>query len=149
MVATPWALALASTALPLPESRSTITRTVTPSLSIWSAMVWNWFLSPWAFWMSYFKPLALNASAREGRSWASHRTEDLLSGRITPMNGFLPLPPEVEEPLAVLEPVVLPELTDLPLLHALSASPVAAVATRRRSICFFIRYPFWDGERSE
>ncbi|OLE23219.1 MAG: hypothetical protein AUG49_16725 [Catenulispora sp. 13_1_20CM_3_70_7] len=151
MVATPWDLALFSTALPLPESRSTITSTVTPSLSIWSAMVWNWFLSPWAFWMSYFRPLALNAAASEGRSWLSQRTEDLLSGRITPMNGFLPLPPELEEPEepeAVFEPVVPEELeTDLPLLHALSAIPVAAVATRMRSICLFIRYPFWDGGR--
>src|ERR1051326_1540399 len=149
MVATPWALALVSTALPLPESRSTITRTVTPSLSIWSAMVWNWFLSPCAFWMSYFRPLALNAASSEGRSWLSHRTEDLLSGRITPMNGFLPPPPEpeVEDPPAVLELVLPDGLTDLPLLHALSASPAAAVATTKRSICLFIRYPFWDGGR--
>src|SRR3954471_70391 len=144
MVATPWDLALFSTALPLPESRSTMTRTVTPSLSICSPMVWNWFLSPWAFWMSYFRPLALNAASREGRSWLSQRTEDLLSGRITPMNGFLPPAAPAE-----LEPPVLEEPgevdTDLPLLHALSAIPVAAVATRRRSICLFIRYPFWDG----
>ena len=52
MVATPWALALSSTALPVPLSRLTIIRTVAPLVIIWSAMVWNWVLSPCAFWMS-------------------------------------------------------------------------------------------------
>ena len=75
------------TALPVPESRLTIMRTVAPLVIIWSAMVWNWVLSPWAFWMSYWTPAALNASSRYLRSAVSHRTEDALSGRMTPIFG--------------------------------------------------------------
>src|SRR5690606_1292631 len=49
------------------------------------AIVWNWFLSPWAFWMSNSTPAAWNASVRYLRSAVSHRAEDLLSGRMTPI----------------------------------------------------------------
>jgi hypothetical protein len=48
----PWAFALSSTAFPEPESRLTIISTFTPLVIIWSAIVWNWVLSPCAFWMS-------------------------------------------------------------------------------------------------
>src|SRR5690349_20064776 len=40
--------------------------------------------------MSYFTPLALNAAASAGRSSLSQRTEDLVSGRMTPTNAFRP-----------------------------------------------------------
>src|SRR5690349_22566548 len=99
MVATPADAALDSTALPVTLSRLTITRTLTPLVIIWSAMVWNWFLSPCAFWMSYCTPAALNAASRYGRSAVSHRAEDLLSGRMTPILGVfaLPLAPPLPE----------------------------------------------------
>src|SRR5262245_106135 len=87
MVPMPAAFALSSTALPVPESRLTIIRTVTPPVIIWSAMVWNAALSPWAFWMSYWTPAFLNAASRYGRSAVSQRTDDLLSGRMTPILG--------------------------------------------------------------
>lgn len=109
MVATPCDLALSSTALPVPESRLTIIRAVTPLVIICSAMVWKAVLSFWAFWMSYWTLAALNASSRKRRSAVSQRGEDLLSGRITPILGvFL----ESAEPLpesslqAVKPPVV-------------------------------------------
>src|SRR3954447_11649540 len=72
------------TAAALGESRLTIRRTLTPSLSIWSAIVANFALSPLAFWMSDCTPAALNAWARNGRSAFSQRAEDCVSGRITP-----------------------------------------------------------------
>src|SRR5512143_4053016 len=70
---------------------STIMRTFTPFWIMPSAIVWNWFLSPCAFWMSYFTLAALNACSRNGRSAVSQRTEDLLSGRITPTYGCFAL----------------------------------------------------------
>src|SRR5690348_9323876 len=87
MVPMPAAFALSSTALPVPESRLTIMSTVTPLVIIWSAMVWNAALSPCAFWMLYCTPAALKAASRYGRSAVSHRTDDLLSGRMTPILG--------------------------------------------------------------
>src|SRR4051794_12688797 len=66
------------------ESRLTINRTLTPSLSIWSAIVANFALSPLAFWMSDCTPAALKALARNGRSAFSQRADDWVSGRITP-----------------------------------------------------------------
>src|SRR5262249_29852676 len=64
--------------------------TLTPLFSIPSAIVWNWLVSPCAFWMSNFTPACLNAAVRLGRSWVSYRAEDLVSGRMTPMYGCLP-----------------------------------------------------------
>src|SRR6266536_2198263 len=119
MVATPWALALSSTALPVPESRLTMTSTLTPLVSIWSAMVWKAFLSPCAFWMSYLTPASLNACSRYGRSLPSQRAEVLLSGRMTPTNGCLLLP---EVPL---EPPELPHAASPP------SATAPAVATAR------------------
>src|SRR5690606_22343263 len=102
MVATPCDFALSSTALPVPLSRLVIISTVAPLVIIWSAIVWNWFLSPWAFWMSNSTPAAWNASVRYLRSAVSHRAEDLLSGRMTPiLPGFAgadaPPPPSCAE----------------------------------------------------
>src|SRR5687767_2501090 len=77
-------------------------RTVAPFVIIWSARVWKAFLSPWAFWMSDSTPAALNASERNLRSAVSQRTEDLLSGRITPILGVLP-PPLLPEPVSLPE----------------------------------------------
>src|SRR4051812_25746192 len=67
-------------------------------------MVWKALLSPWAFWMSDCTPAALNASVRYLRSAVSQRADDLLSGRITPILGVLPVPepdpePELDEEL--------------------------------------------------
>src|SRR5215813_11932237 len=109
MVATPCAFALSSTALPVPESRFTMTRTFTPLVSIWSAIVWKAFLSPCAFWMSYLTPASLNACSRYGRSLPSQRAEVLLSGRMTPTKGCLELP-------------------ELPLELPHAASPLSAIA---------------------
>src|SRR4029450_1624070 len=92
MVATPCDLALSRTALPVPESRLTIISTLAPPVIIWSAIVWNWVLSPWAFWMSYWTPAALKACSRSGLSAVSQRAEDLVSGRMTPILGVLPPP---------------------------------------------------------
>ena len=98
MVATPCDLALSSTALPVPESRLTIISTLAPPVIIWSAMVWNWVLSPWAFWMSYSTPAALKAASRSGLSLFSQRAEDLVSGRMTPTLAGLSAPPAAVSP---------------------------------------------------
>src|SRR3954454_9140979 len=84
MVAMPAFLALSSTALPVPESRLTIMRALTPLEIMPSAMVWNWVLSPCAFWMSAWTPAASNASLRYLASAVAHRAELLVSGRMTP-----------------------------------------------------------------
>ncbi|GAB3999670.1 hypothetical protein GCM10029992_29130 [Glycomyces albus] len=94
MVATPWALAFSMTVAPVPESRLTVTRTLTPLVSIWSAMVWKSSRLPWAFWMSYSTPAASKAASRYWRSAVSHRSEEAESGRITPMKGVSSSPPE-------------------------------------------------------
>src|SRR5690349_9364529 len=119
----PWAWAFCSTALPEPESRLTIMRTLTPLVIIWSAIVWNWATSPWAFWMSYSTPAASKASFRYLASAVSHRADDLVSGRITPTLGVVPPP----SPLSVLSPLGVSLL-----LHPASSNPeamTAAVAT--------------------
>src|SRR3954454_24067436 len=84
MTGTPCWWALLMTAAALGESRLTISRTLTPSLSIWSAIVANFALSPLAFWISDSTPAALNALARNGRSAFSQRADDCVSGRMTP-----------------------------------------------------------------
>src|SRR5437870_1652339 len=121
MVGMPAVCALSSTALPVPLSRLTIMRTLTPLVIIWSAMVWNAVLSPWAFWMSYWMPAALNASVRYLRSFVSHRAEDLLSGRMTPTFADLGAAPPLLPELGVeLEP------------HAAVRAPVASSPTAVR-----------------
>src|SRR3954447_13306206 len=94
----PCVLAFSRTALPEPESRLTIMRTLTPLVIIWSAMVWNWVLSPWAFCTSASTPAASNASSRYFRSAVSQRAEDLVSGRMTPIFGVFVFPPPVSSP---------------------------------------------------
>src|SRR4051794_5599365 len=94
----PCAFAFSRTALPEPESRLTIMRTLTPLVIIWSAMVWNWVLSPWAFCTSESTPAVLNASSRYLRSAVSQRAEDFVSGRMTPIFGVFVFPPSVSPP---------------------------------------------------
>ena len=120
MVATPCDLALSSTALPVPESRLTIIRTLTPLVIIWSAMVWNAVLSFCAFWMSDSTPAASNAALRYLRSAPSQRAEDLLSGRITPIFGFLALEP----PASSEEPPLSPQAAMLPVARRPTAAKV-------------------------
>src|SRR6476660_10020336 len=82
------------------ESRLTIISTETPSLIRAAQIVPNFALSPPAFWMSDFRPAAVNAFSRLGRSLASQRGEVVASGRITPtVLAFAPLP---EDPLELL-----------------------------------------------
>src|ERR1700730_13934438 len=107
MTGTPDALALSITALPVPESRLTIIRTVAPPVIIWSAMVWNWVLSPWAFWMSDWTPAWSKADLRYLRSAVSQRTDEALSGRMTPIFGVfagVPPPAWLELPQAATPP---------------------------------------------
>src|SRR5215468_204979 len=128
MTGTPAAWAFLITAVPLPASRSVMTRTLTPSVSIWSAMVWNWAGSPWAFWMSLFTPAASKACFRKGLSAVSQRTEDLVSGRMTPMSGVLAAGLEPEPALLLLE---LPHADRPPA----TTSPAAAKARIPLRIC--------------
>src|SRR3954452_2110346 len=111
MTGTPCCLALLMTAAADGESRLTISSTFAPLLSIWSAIVANFALSPLAFWMSESTPAAWNASLRYLRSAVSQRADDAASGRITPT---LPLGFWV---LVVL----LPPLLELLLLSLLSS----------------------------
>src|SRR5215211_1526466 len=134
MVATPCDLALSSTALPVPESRLVIISTLAPLVIIWSAIVWNWVLSPWAFWMSYWTPAALNASSRSGLSAVSQRAEDLVSGRMTPTLGVLPPPP----------PPPPPPLSSSPPQAARMSVSAATAAIRPRNLLCMTR-PFRRG----
>src|SRR5450631_1913111 len=84
----PAAFALASTAAPLALSRLTISRTLTFSLIIWSAIDWNFVTSPFAFWMSESTPAASKAALSSGRSLVSQRAEEAESGRMTPTFGL-------------------------------------------------------------
>jgi hypothetical protein len=97
----PWSCAFLMTVAADGESRLTIARTVAPSLIIWSAIVPNLALSPLAFWMSYSTPAASKAWPRNLRSNDSQRTEDAVSGRMTPtlpLGLSPPPPPELELP---------------------------------------------------
>src|SRR5438876_194644 len=136
MVATPWLAAFFSTAAPVWSSRLTIIRTFAPLVIIWSAMVWNAVLSPWAFWMSYWTPAALNAAVSAGRSAVSQRAEDLLSGRITPIFAFLAFALLLDELL-------------LELPQAVTLIRMAAVAAVRPRIPLRIeKGPFWSSRRA-
>src|SRR4051812_37339811 len=99
-------------------------------------MVCIFCASFWAFWMSYLTPAALNAASSFGRSWLSHRGEDVVSGRMTPT-----LPDAAPPPLLLL----LELLELLPPPQAVSASKAAAVQAvarvRRRTMmgpCHFV-----------
>src|SRR5215217_466572 len=126
MTGTPCSLALLMTAAALGESRLTIRSTLAPALSIWSAIVANFALSPLAFWISDSTPAALNASPRYLRSAVSQRADDAASGRITPtlalLAGVLVAPP----------PPPLVDGSSLPHATTLNAR-VAATATAPRA----------------
>src|SRR5919112_2897364 len=129
MVLTPCALALFSMAAPDSESRLTIARTVTPSVSIWSAMVCIRDASPWAFWIVASTPAALKAFSSCGRSALSQRADDLVSGRITPT---LPLLAASPPPVAVPPPLLPPVLLSPPQAVSASVMPTTpANATDR------------------
>src|SRR4051812_22707253 len=98
--------------------------TLTPLVSIWSAIVWNRWVEPSAFWMSYWTPAALTACSRYGRSKLSHGVDDVVSGRIPPP---LPFTAELDEPL---EPF---ESSDPPP-HAERVTAAAAVRAVRQTI---------------
>src|SRR6185369_11947243 len=72
--------------------------------------------------MSYGTPAALKAAASSGASSFAHRSEDLVSGRITPILPFIELP-ELDEP--PLPPPLLPQAATVSATHA------PAVASRK------------------
>ena len=136
MVATPCEAAFSWIAAPDSESRLTIASTVTPSAIMPSAMVVIFSASPSAFWMSYSTPAASKAASSSGRSAVSQRTEDSVSGRMTPI-----LP--AASPLPVSPPSSPPSLLSSP--HAVSArakpsTPTAAKLNfrcTRTASCWF------------
>jgi len=128
MVLTPCEAAFSSMALPESESRLTIARTVTPDAIMLSAICVILSASPSAFWMSESTPAASNAAFSAGRSAVSQRTEDSVSGRMTPtlpLAGF----DEFES---------LPELSSL-LPQALSDSAAPRAPTRTKLCIRFTR----------
>src|SRR3954470_7556287 len=128
MTGTPCWCALVITVAADGLSRLTISSALTPSLSIWSAIVANFALSPLAFWMSDCTPAALNAAARNGRSAFSQRAEDWVSGRITPTFSLA---------AGVAVPAAPPLLDEESLPHAATPSiraPAAPTATTRFNI---------------
>src|SRR6476660_6230008 len=116
MVDTPCFLACCSLAAPEALSRLTIARTVTPPVIICWAIVCIFCASFCAFWMSYWTPASLNAASSFGRSWLSHRGDDVVSGRITPTF-----------------PEALPPPLLLPLLLLLLFEPPQAATVSRRA----------------
>src|SRR3954449_8987701 len=122
MTLMPWSCAFLITVAADGESRLTIASTETPSLIIWSAIVANFALSPLAFWMSASTPAALKASPRYLRSKLSQRTEDAVSGRMTPT---LPLAWPPPPP-----PLLLLLLSSPP--HAATVKAMASTATRAK-----------------
>src|SRR4051812_48016085 len=118
-------------------SRLTIARTVTPPVIICWAMVCIFCGSFWAFWMSYLTPAFLKAASRFGRSALSHRGEEVVSGRITPIL------PEALPPLEPELPLPLPPLPLLPQAVAptsRAAERAVRVMMRRRAMrtCHFV-----------
>ena len=85
MTGMPASVAFLITAPPESGSRLVMISALTPALIMPSAIVWNWVASPWAFWMSAWTPAASKAFWKEGRSAFSHRAEDSVSGRMTPI----------------------------------------------------------------
>src|SRR3954451_24377169 len=128
MTLMPWSCAFLITVAADGESRLTIASTETPSLSIWSAIVANFALSPLAFWMSAWTPAALNASPRNGRSAPSQRAEDWVSGRMTPTFSLA---------AGVAVPAALPPLDESSEPHAATPSmraPATPTANTRFNI---------------
>src|ERR687898_2198113 len=122
MTATSCDLALAAIAAPEPESRLTSRSTLAPLVIACSACCCWVDLSPSAFWIVASTPAALKASARNGRSTVSQRTDDLESGSSTatlPASSPPPPPPPPEPPLD----------SSSPQPATASAQPAATVAT--------------------
>src|SRR5215475_12664312 len=93
MVLMPACWAFFRQAVPVSESRLTISSTLTPSLIMLSQRVPNLALSPLAFWMSEVMPAASKALLSNGRSLDSQRGEVVASGRITPTLPVALVPP--------------------------------------------------------
>src|SRR5918994_5350250 len=120
MTLTSWDFALAAIAAPEPESRLTSRMTLAPLVIACSACCCCVDLSPSAFWIVASTPAALKASARNGRSTVSQRTDDLESGSSTAtLPGSSPPPPPPPE----LEPE-----SSSPHPATASAQPAATVA---------------------
>src|SRR3954454_2183491 len=130
MVWTPCCLACCSMAAPEALSRFTIARTVTPPVTICWAIVCIFCASPPAFWMSNSTPASLKAASSFGRSWLSHRGEEVVSGRMTPTL------PEASPPPPLL--LLLLDESDPPPQAARAKTAVAAradvVRVRRRTL---------------
>src|SRR3954453_21001675 len=122
MTLTPCDLAFAAIAAPEPESRLTSSSTFAPLVIACSACCCCVALSPSAFSIVASTPAALKASARNGRSTVSQRTDDFESGsRTATLPGLLPPPP-----LPLLE--LPPESSSPPQPATVSAQPVATIA---------------------
>src|SRR5829696_1405771 len=121
MTLTSWDFAFAAIAAPEPESRFTSSSTFAPLVIACSACCCCVDLSPSAFWIVASTPAALKASARNGRSTVSQRTDDLESGSSTAtLPGSSPPPPP---PPPELEPE-----SSSPHPATASAQPAATVA---------------------
>src|SRR3954467_3449266 len=89
----PLLLASFSIAAPDALSRLTIMRTLTPSFSIPSAMVFMVVALPCAFWMLQLRLFFWQAAFSACGAGVTHRCEDLVSGRMMPT--LVPLPSRV------------------------------------------------------
>src|SRR5919202_4016310 len=130
MTGMPALLAFLMTAVPESGSRSTMSRALTPSLIMPSAMLWNLLTSPPAFWMSDWMPAESNACLSSGRSAPSQRAEEAESGRMTPT---LPLPAADEDDPPPPAAAELEELSEPPqaVRPSRPAAPTATSPTKR------------------
>src|SRR3954451_10238538 len=135
MTGTPCCLALAITAAADGESRFTINSTFAPPLSIGSAIVANFALSPLAFWISASTPASWKAFCSNGRSAPSQRAEEAVSGRITPT---LALAAGVLVALAPLLPLPLLDESSLPQAATLNASAAVTATAPRARNCIWV-----------
>src|SRR5215203_3450656 len=128
MTLTSWDFAFAAIAAPEPESRFTSRSTLAPFVMACSACCCWVALSPSAFWIVASTPAALKASARNGRSTVSQRTDDLESGSSTAtLPGFSPPPP--------LDPELPESELSSPHPATASAQPAATVAINHAPRC--------------
>src|SRR6185312_15419072 len=134
MTGMPAAFASCSTVIDVEGSMSVMIRTLTFSWIMPCAMVWNFDLSPSAFWMSALMPASANAFCRAGRSAVSQRVDDWVSGRITPTVPLAVPPPLLDDGAALVLPPVeagvdaageleVPEPVFLLLLHPAMPRP--------------------------
>src|SRR6266566_6344480 len=110
MVVMPLPVASFSIAAPEPESRLTIVRTLTPSFSMLSAMVFIFAESPPAFWMSQLRLTFLHSAAIACGSELTQRAEDCVSGMMKPTFAPLPsgAPPDADDEAELAALVVAP-----------------------------------------